>query len=137
MNCHTIGCDTYKDGHHCAHQVPLFLALTLKPLTLSFTALLHCAHSSCTMVGESYQTLLATSGIAVDTKMISDADSDEATASSSSKDVIEKMMRKDVPVLTDYWKKSKVTKADRAAYHTVGWLFGGVESFVPDLEFPR
>jgi hypothetical protein len=30
------------------------------------------------------------------------------------------MANKDTPVLFDYWKKSKVTEADRSAYHTVG-----------------
>jgi hypothetical protein len=28
-----------------------------------------------------------------------------------------------------------VTEADRSAYRTAGWLYGGVESFVPNLEF--
>jgi hypothetical protein len=68
--------------------------------------------------------------------MISDAESDEAVASFSSNAAVEKMARKDVPVLSDYWKKSMVIEADHVAYHTVGWLSGGVESFVHDLEFP-
>jgi hypothetical protein len=29
-----------------------------------------------------------------------------------------------------------VTKADHSAYHVAGWLLSGLESFIPDLEFP-
>jgi hypothetical protein len=36
--------------------------------------------------------------------MISNAESDEAVASFSSNAAVEKMARKDVPVLSDYWK---------------------------------
>jgi hypothetical protein len=134
MNRHTVACRTYKVGHHYAYQIPSFLTLILKSLTLPFTALLHRTHSSCPMAGESDQTLLAADDAAVDTKTISGAESVVVVASSSSNAVIEKMARKDVHVLTDYSKKSKVTEADRAANHTADWLSGGVESFVPDLE---
>jgi hypothetical protein len=39
-------------------------------------------------------------------------------------------------MLYEYWKKLKVTEVDRAAYHVVGWLTGGVESSISNLEFP-
>jgi hypothetical protein len=87
------------------------------------------------MVGESNQTLLAASDVATNAKMISSAESDVAVASSSSNAVVAKMAKKDVPVLTDYWKKSMVTELDRSAYHINGWLLGKVESFIRDLEF--
>jgi hypothetical protein len=82
------------------------------------------------MAGESNQTLLAASDVAANAKMISSAESDVAVASSSSNVVIAKMAKKDVPVLTDYWKKSMVTELDRSAYHITGWLLGEVESFI-------
>jgi hypothetical protein len=50
--------------------------------------------------------------------------------------VSEKIVKKNIPVVTDYWKKSTVTEADRAAYHTAGWLSGGIESSISDREFP-
>jgi hypothetical protein len=46
------------------------------------------------------------------------------------------MANKDTPMLSDYWKKSKVIEADRSAYHTVGWLGGALESFVPEVDIP-
>jgi hypothetical protein len=39
-------------------------------------------------------------------------------------------------MLIDYWKKSSVTEADHSAYHATGWLPGGLESFIPVVEFP-
>jgi hypothetical protein len=91
--------------------------------------------SPCTMTVESHQTLLVAGDAVANTMTISDAESDIAATSSSSNTAIEKMVKKDVPVLTDYWKKSTMTEADRSAYHNVGQLLGGVESFIPDLEF--
>jgi hypothetical protein len=120
MNCHTVAYHTYKAGHQCARQVPSFLALTLKSLTLPFTGLLHCTHYSCTMAGESDQTLLTVGDATTDTKTISGAESDVAATSCSCNATIEKVVRKDIPVLTDYWKKSKVTEEDHVAYNTVG-----------------
>jgi hypothetical protein len=87
------------------------------------------------MAGESDQLLLAAGDAAANAKIMSSVESDVAAASSSSNVAVEKMTKKEVPVLTDYWKKSTVTEADRSAYHNAGWLPGGVESFIPDLEF--
>jgi hypothetical protein len=97
--------------------------------------LLHRTHLPCAIAGESNQTLLAADDAAGNTKMIYGAESDVAMASSSSNVAVERMAKKDVPVLIDYWKKSTVIEADRSAYHCVGWLPGGVESFILDLEF--
>jgi hypothetical protein len=105
-----------------------FLQVSYSPI-YCFTA--PCPLSLC----KPEQTLLVAGNIAANTKTISGVESDVAAASSSSNAVVEKMARKDVPVWTDYWKKSTVTEANGSAYHTVGWLLGGVESFIPDLEF--
>jgi hypothetical protein len=89
------------------------------------------------MAGETDQTLLtAGDTTATDAKTVSSAESDTIAVSSSSNVATEKIAEKDVPMLTDYWKKSIVTEADRATYHTVGWLSSGVESSISDLEFP-
>jgi hypothetical protein len=42
-------------------------------------------------------------------------------------------VKKGVPMLYEYWKKSTVTEADRNAYHAAGWLAGWA---ISDLEFP-
>jgi hypothetical protein len=117
--------------HAMSHRFSLF---AFKSLTSPFIALLHRIHSSYAMVDESTQTLLAVGDAATNAKTISSAESDVAVFPSSSNDIIEKMA-KDIPVLTDYWKKSTVTEAVRSAYHNVIWLPGMVESFIPDLEF--
>jgi hypothetical protein len=137
MNHHTIAGCAYKVEYHWARQVSSFLILAFKSLTLPFIALLYRTHSSCRMVGETDQTLHAVGeGVADDTKTASGVESNDQAASSSSNATIEKMVNKDHPVLSDYWKKSTVTEADRTAYHTVGWLGGALESFVPEVGIP-
>jgi hypothetical protein len=44
-------------------------------------------------------------------------------------------MKKDIPTLQDYLKKSTVIEVDLFAYHATGWLPGGVISSTFDLEF--
>jgi hypothetical protein len=69
-------------------------------------------------------------------KTHSAGESDVPVASSSSNEAVVKMVNKTTPVLSDYWKKSMVTKADCSAYHTAGWLGSALESFVPTVEVP-
>jgi hypothetical protein len=89
------------------------------------------------MASESDQIpLVAVNATPNDTKTASGEESDIAMASSSSTRAVEKMVKKEVPVLMNYWKKSMVTKVDRVAYHANDWLPDGVESSVPDWEFP-
>jgi hypothetical protein len=102
MNHHIVTYCAYKAKHHCACQVPSFLTLAFKSLTLPFTALLHLTHSPYVMASESDQTLLATGNATADAKTISGVESDVAVVSSSSNAAIEKMAKKDVPMLTNY-----------------------------------
>jgi hypothetical protein len=89
------------------------------------------------MAGETNQTFHAASMAIVDeVKTASRSESDVPSTSSSSNAAIEKMANKDTSVLSDYWKKSKVTKADRSAYHTAGWSGSALESFVPKVDVP-
>jgi hypothetical protein len=98
---------------------------------------LHHTHFSCVMDGETDQTLLvAGDTAAIDDKTVSGVESDTTMTSSSSNAAAEKIVNKDVPMITDYWKNSTVTEVDRAAYHVIDWLAGGVESSITDLEFP-
>jgi hypothetical protein len=46
------------------------------------------------------------------------------------------MEEKIIPKMVNYWKKTTVTKTDRQAYHSFGWLNGELESTVPTVEYP-
>jgi hypothetical protein len=97
----------------------------------------HRTHFPHTMASETDQALHAAGDAATaDAMTVSGVESDIVATSSSSNVATEKTANKDMPVLTDYWKKSLVTEADRFTYHFAGWLPGGLESFIPDLEFP-
>jgi hypothetical protein len=63
-------------------------------------------------------------------------ESDVPAASSSSNMAAAKMADKITPEMVDYWKKTTVTEADHKAYHSFGWLNGGLESSVPIMEYP-
>jgi hypothetical protein len=70
------------------------------------------------MVGEANQVLRATDEPVVDkNKSASEVESDDPVASSSSNDTIVKMANKTTLEMSDYWKKSMITEADRSAYH--------------------
>jgi hypothetical protein len=57
-------------------------------------------------------------------------------SSSSSNVATTKMAEKTIPEMVNYWKKTTVTETDRQAYHSFGWLNGGLESIVPTVEYP-
>jgi hypothetical protein len=63
-------------------------------------------------------------------------ESDVPAASSSSNMVVAKMADKTIPKMSDYWKKSTITEAGCLAYHSIGWLSGGLESLVPEVNIP-
>jgi hypothetical protein len=58
-----------------------------------------------------------------------------ATSSSPTRGVI-KMDDGEIPELADFFKKTIVTKADRQAYHDLGWLSGNLISFIPEVDVP-
>jgi hypothetical protein len=64
-------------------------------------------------------------------------ESDVLASSSSSNMATAKMADKTTPEMVDYWKKKTVTEADRMAYHSFGWLNGGLESSVNIMEYPQ
>jgi hypothetical protein len=66
------------------------------------------------MAGETYQTLhIIDEAIVDEAKTASRAESDVPVASSSSNVAAAKMTNKTNPVMSEYWKKSTVTEADR------------------------
>jgi hypothetical protein len=40
----------------------------------------------------------------------------------------------EIPKLTNFLKKTTVTKDDRRAYHDRGWLIGNLISFIPEVD---
>jgi hypothetical protein len=89
------------------------------------------------MVGEADWTLATTDTPTVDEgRNDSGAESDAPTTSSSVTLAIIKMVDNKVPEMSDYWKKSTITKVDRQAYHDFSWLTDNLMSIVPEVDFP-
>jgi hypothetical protein len=57
------------------------------------------------------------------------------TSSSPTRGVI-KMDEGEIPELADFFKKTIITETDRQAYHDLGWLFGNLISFIPEVDVP-
>jgi hypothetical protein len=47
-----------------------------------------------------------------------------------------KMAEREIPELTDFFKKTIMTEDDRQAYHNRGWLTGNLVSFIPEVDVP-
>jgi hypothetical protein len=89
------------------------------------------------MAGEAYQIPRVTNEpIVHDRQSDSETESNGAVASSFSNVAAMKMAKKTIPEMVDYWKKATVMEADCQAYHSFGWLNGGLESTVPIVEYP-
>jgi hypothetical protein len=58
-----------------------------------------------------------------------------ATSSSPTRGFI-KMDDGKIPELADFFKKTIITESDRKAYHDLGWLFGNLISFIPEVDVP-
>jgi hypothetical protein len=58
-----------------------------------------------------------------------------ATSSSPTHGVI-KMDDGEIPELTDFFKKTIVTEAERKAYHDLGWLSGNLIYFIREVDVP-
>jgi hypothetical protein len=84
------------------------------------------------MVGEADQT----PRIVNENKSDSEMESNILVASSSSNIAATKIAKKTTPEMVDYWKKTLVTETDRHAYHSFGWLNGGLESTIPTVDYP-
>jgi hypothetical protein len=122
-----IICCTYKTGRYCARQVP---SLSPLPIRLPFY---------CSMVNTSVPRPSSLSA-----PLINDDDSGYnsvmesaamVTSSSPTHDVI-KMDDGEIPELTDFFKKTIVTEADRKAYHDLGGLSGNLISFICEVDVP-
>jgi hypothetical protein len=89
------------------------------------------------MAGEADQILHVTIELVINkSKSDSWMESDYPAASTSSNTVATKIADKTIPDMSDYWKKSTITEADHQAYHSTGWLTGGLESLVSEVDIP-
>jgi hypothetical protein len=88
------------------------------------------------MASETDQILLVVDEpIVNESKSHSGMESDILMTPSSFNMVAAKMADKATHEMVDYWKKMTVIKADHKAYHSFGWLNGGLESSVPIVEY--
>jgi hypothetical protein len=86
------------------------------------------------MAGEADQTLHTIDEPVVDeSKRDFGTESDISVASSSSNMTVVKIEDKIIPDMSDYWKKSTITEADRKAHHSASWLNDDLESSVNAL----
>jgi hypothetical protein len=47
-----------------------------------------------------------------------------------------RMVAREIPELTDFFKKTTVTEDDHRTYHDRGWLTGNLISFIPEVDVP-
>jgi hypothetical protein len=74
------------------------------------------------MAGEADQTLLVASDAAAsDSQIAPGAVSNTAPRYSSSSVATQKIRKKSIPMLYNFWKMLTVTNADLVAYHAAGW----------------
>jgi hypothetical protein len=79
---------------------------------------------------------VALSACADDSGHDSGAESAAMVASSSPTRGATRMAKGKIPELTDFFKKTTVTKDDRRVYHDRGWLTGNLVSFIPKVDVP-
>jgi hypothetical protein len=78
----------------------------------------------------------------VDTPIGDDAQSDSGAksaapiTSSSPTLAATKMADKKVPEMSDFFKKTTITKEERLAYHSFSWLTGNLISIIPRVDVP-
>jgi hypothetical protein len=56
------------------------------------------------------------------------------TSSSSPSRGATRMVKEEIPELTDFFKKMTVTEDDRQAYHNRRWLTDNLVSFIPEVD---
>jgi hypothetical protein len=116
-NHHAIICCTYKTGCYCAHQVP-----SLSPLPI-------CLPFYCSLL------LLAPWPTPLSLVLLLPA-LRRSTTTTLGTTPRRKVDDGEIPELADFFKRTIVTEADRKAYHDLGWLFGNLISFIPEVDVP-
>jgi hypothetical protein len=89
------------------------------------------------MAGEADQDpSVTTEPVADANKSDSGAESDTLTTSSSATLAAIKIADNQIPEISDFWKKSNVSEANRQAYQNLGWLTGNLISSIPEVDNP-
>jgi hypothetical protein len=79
---------------------------------------------------------IANALIGDDTQSHSGAESIAPTTSSSPTLAATKMVDRKVTEMSDFFKKTTVTKEECLAYHNFGWLTGNLISTIPEVDVP-
>jgi hypothetical protein len=117
MNHPLVACHPHKASRHCTYCIPSFLALAFSS---SITFTIHCSMDDTTVHAPAAP--VAPSASADDSGHDSGAESAAMASSSCPTRGARRMMKGEIPELTDFFKKAIVTKDDRRAYHDCGWL---------------
>jgi hypothetical protein len=128
MNRPPVACHLNKAGRHCNYCIPSFLALGFS-CSIPFT--IHCSMADTTVHAPA-----APSANADDSGHDSGAESTAMVASSSPTRGATRMVKGQIPKLTDFFRKMTVTKDDCRAYHDRGWLTGYLVSFILEVDVP-
>jgi hypothetical protein len=128
MNRRPIACYPHKAGHHWTYCALLFLTLAFSS---SIAYIIHCSMANTTVHAPA--ALVAPSASADDSGHDSAAESATMVASSATRGAT-RMAAGEIPELTNFFKKTNVTKDDRRAYHDRGWLIGNSVSFIPEVD---
>jgi hypothetical protein len=130
-NCPPVAYHPYKVGHHCNYCIPSFLTLAFS----SFIACtIHCSMTDTTVHAPAAP--VAPSANADDSGHDSGVESAAIAASSSPTRGATRMVKGEIPELTDFFKKTTVAEDDRRVYHDRGWLIGNLVSFILEVDVP-
>jgi hypothetical protein len=130
MNCRPVACHPHKSSRHCTHCTLSFLSFAFSS---SIAFIIHCSMANTTIHAPAAP--VAPSASADDSGHDSGAKSAAMTASSPTHGAT-RMVAREIPKLTDFFKKMTVTEDDRRAYHDRGWLTGNLASFIPEVDVP-
>jgi hypothetical protein len=131
MNHPPVTCHPHKAGRHCNYFIPLFLTLAFSS-SIAFT--IHCSMADTTI--HTPAAPIAPSASADDLGHDSGVKSAAMATSSSLTRGVTRMVKGEIPEVTDFFKKMIVTKDDRQAYHDRGWLTDNLVSFIPEVDVP-
>jgi hypothetical protein len=130
MNHRPIDFYPHKAGRHWTYCAPSFLALAFSS---SIVFIVHCSMVDTTVHAPAAPVAPSTS---VDNSGHDSGAESAAMAASSPTCGATRMVAREIPELTDFFKKTGVTEDDRRAYHDRGWLTGNLVSFIPEVDVP-
>jgi hypothetical protein len=108
MNRRPITCHPYQDRHHCTHCIPSFLTLAFSS-SIAFT--IYCSMADTTVHAPA--ALVASLANADDSGHDSRTESTKMAVSSSPTRGATKMAEREIPELTDFFKKTTMIEDDR------------------------